>query len=69
MNHIFQTSLLLTLVWVGSLGVCFEVEEGGGGGERGVKLAPSLKLVKIMLEAWNLVRKYTNIFSSRKYTF
>ena len=30
---------------------------------------PFLKLVTIMLEAWNLVRKYTHMFSFRKYTF
>ena len=43
MNHIFQTSLLLTLVWVGSLGVCFEVEEGGGEGGEGGKISPQSK--------------------------
>ena len=42
----------LTLIWVGFLGVHFE---GGGG----VKLPPSLKLVRIMLETSNLARKYT----------
>ena len=53
----------LTLIWVGFLGVRFEV-----GGE-GVKLLPCLKLVKIMLETLNLTRKYTLICSFRKYTF
>ena len=45
----------LTLIWVGFLGVRFEVGEGG------VKLTPPPplypKLVRIMLETWNLVRK------------
>ena len=35
-------------MWVGTLGVRFEVGGGGMG----------LKLVRIMLETWNLVRKY-----------
>ena len=34
----------LTLIWVGSLRVCFEVGEGGH------YLIPRLKLVRIMLE-------------------
>ena len=38
------------------------------GGEEG-KITPCLKLVRIMLETWNLLRKYTHIFSFRKYTF
>ena len=50
----------LTLIWMGFLGVRFEV--GGGG----VKLT-CLKLVRIMLET--LARKYTPICSFRKYTF
>ena len=53
----------LTLIWVGFLGVRFEV-----GGE-GVKLPPCLKLVRIMLETLNLTLKYTRICSFRKYTF
>ena len=43
-------AVVLTLIWVGFLGVRF------------------LKLVKIMLLTWNLVCKYTNIYSFRKYT-
>ena len=35
---------------------------------RGVK-TPCLKLVKIMLESWNLVSNYKHIFSFRKYSF
>ena len=35
----------------------------------GEKLIRSLKLVWITLETWNLVRKYTHIYSFRKYTF
>ena len=40
----------LTLIWVGSLGVRFEVGVGwwGGGGEG--KITPYLKIVRIMLE-------------------
>ena len=54
---------LLALIWVGFLGVRSEV------GGRGGKLLPCLKLVRVMLETWNLVRQYTHIFSFRKYTF
>ena len=39
------------------------------GGWVGVKLLPSLKLVKIFLETLNLARKYTPIFSFRNYFF
>ena len=53
---------VLTLIWVGFLGVRFEV---GGGGQ----IPPRLKLVRIMLETSNLARKYTPICSFRKYTF
>ena len=38
-------------------------------GEVGKITPPSLKLVRIVLETWNLVRKYTHISSFRKYTF
>ena len=52
----------LTLIWVGILEVRFEV--GGS------KIIPHcLKLVRIMLETSNLVRKYTHICRFRKYTF
>ena len=34
-----------------------------------VKLSPCLKLLKITLETWNLVGKYTHKFSFRKNTF
>ena len=55
----------LILIWVGFLGVRFEVV--------GVKLNPPpiscLKLIGIMLETWNLIRKYKRICSFRKYTF
>ena len=45
-KFIFNLSqrLNLTQIWVGFLGVCFEVEGGGG-------VAPCLKLVRIMLAA------------------
>ena len=38
------------------------------GGEEG-KITPCLKLLRIMLETWNLLGKYTHIFKFRKYTF
>ena len=53
----------LNLIWVGFLGVCFEAGRNGR-----VKLSPSLKLVRIMLETSNLASKYTHICSLRKYT-
>ena len=59
---LFYNELLLSNPnLVGFLGVRFEVG--------GVKLSPCLKLVRIMLETSNLVRKYTPICSFRKYTF
>ena len=48
----------LTLIWVSSLGVCFEVGDN----------FTYVKFVIIMIETWNLVRKYTHISSFRKYT-
>ena len=50
----------LILIWVGFLGVRFEV---------GGKITPCLKLVRVMLETWNLARKYTLTCSFRKYIF
>ena len=42
--------------------VRFEVGWGGGGGGKNTPPPPSrLKLIRIMLETWNLVRKYTYI--------
>ena len=55
----------LTLVWVGFLGLCFEARGDGGK----TTPLPHLKLLRTMLETWNLVRKYTHICSLRKYTF
>ena len=57
------------LIFNPNLGGLFRVHfEWGGGG--GGKLSPSsLKLVRIVLETSNLVRKYTRICSFRKYTF
>ena len=51
---------ILTLIWVGFLGVRFEV---------GGKINPRLKLVRVTLETWNLARKYTFTCSLKKYTF
>ena len=55
----------LTLIWVGFLGVRFELV--GGGGDK--ITPPCLKLIRIMLETSNLQRKYTPNCSFRKYTF
>ena len=55
------TTGTLTLIWVGSLGV--HVKVGGS------KITPCLKLVRIMLEIRNLVRKYAQTFNFRKNTF
>ena len=52
----------LTLIWVGFLEVRFEV---GGGGKITLFV---LKLVRILLETWNLARKYARICRLRKYT-
>ena len=49
--HEINNHFYLNPIWLGSLGVRFEVG--------GVKL-PRLKLVRIMLETWHLVRKYTH---------
>ena len=62
-SYLMLSHHILTLIWVGFLGVRFEVV----GGE--VKLSPSLKLVRIILEASNLARKYTSICSFGKYIF
>ena len=35
----------------------------------GSKITPCLKLVRIMLETWNMARRYTDVSSFRKYTF
>ena len=58
-----NNNIVLTLIWVGFLGVRFEV--------RGVKLPPPpcLKLVRITLVTSNLARKYTPICSFRNYSF
>ena len=60
-------SIALPLIWVGSLGVCFEVEGGR------VKLLPTclkpVKIILVILETWNLLRKNKHILSFRKYTF
>ena len=52
---------LSTLIWMGFLGVRFVV--GGGWGWCW------LKLVRIVLETWNVICKYTYICSFRKNTF
>ena len=56
--HLFQAFMtyFLTLMWMGFLGVCFEVEEGVG------KIPPpSLERVRITLETSNLARKHAPI--------
>ena len=61
----FVFYFILTLIWVGFLGVRFEVGRGG----TTPPPPPRLKVVRIMLESWNLARNYTAICSFRKYTF
>ena len=58
-----QQGIPLTLIWVGFIGVSFEVWGGGGG-----KITAFLKLARIMLEASKLAHKYTPICSFRKFT-
>ena len=57
-------NIFLTLMWVGFLGVVFEVGRGGRG-----NYPLRLKLVRVKLETSNLGRKCTPIFSFRKYIF
>ena len=52
-----------------NLGWLFKGLFWGGGGGWGGKTTHCLKLFRIMLETSNLARKYTLIFSLRKYTF
>ena len=56
-------NICLTLISVDFSGACFKVVEEGK-----ITLPPP-KLVRIMLETSNLVRKYTHKSSFRKYTF
>ena len=49
-------------MWVGFLGVHFEVGGGGGGRAREIKITLCLKLDRIMLGTWNFVRKYAHIY-------
>ena len=63
-----KTNSLLTLIWVGFLGVRFEVVVGGGGGDGG-KIILRLKPIRITLETSNVARRYRPIRSFRKYTF
>ena len=52
------------LILVGFLVVRFVMSRGG------VKSpSPCIKLVRIILEIWDLVPKYTHKFSFRKYNF
>ena len=51
----------LSLIWMGNLGVFFEVGKG--------KITPYLKLFRIKLETQILAHKYTIICSFRKYIF
>ena len=55
------SGITITLIWVGFLGVRFEVG--------GVKLPLCLKLVRILLETSNLARKYTPILVSENIPF
>ena len=58
----------LTLIWMSFLGVRFEVCVCAGRGEGGKLPRPPLlclKFVRIMLETWNLARKYEHMYSFR----
>ena len=66
-EHVENQMHCLNLIWVGFLGVSFEV-----GGQ--VKLpphthTPCLEPVRIMLETWNLVRKHIHICGFRDMPF
>ena len=61
-NYFVNQKGLLTLIRMGFSAVLFLVRFGRG------KITLFLKPVSIMLEAWNLIRKYTHTFSFRKYT-
>ena len=50
----------LSVIWVGFLGVLFEVCVCLEGAQHYPSPSPCLKLVRIMLESWNLARKYTH---------
>ena len=52
---------ILILIWVVFLGVPFAKGVGS-------KITSCLKLVRIMLKTWNLVHKYTHVYSLRKYS-
>ena len=51
--------LSFTLIWVGFLGIGFEMG----------RITYCLSLVRIMLETWKLARKYRLIFSFKNYIF
>ena len=55
----------LTTIWEGFIVVHFEVEGGGGG----ITTPAYLKLVRIRLEIWSLVRRYIHIYNFRKFSF
>ena len=62
-NYFVNQKGLLTLIRMGLLAVLFVVCFGRG------NITACLKPVSIMLEEWNLIRKYADTFSFRKYTF
>ena len=62
-DNIYKTALEFNPIRVGFLGGSFS-----DGGRRG-KINPCLKPVRIKLETWTLVYKYTHICSLRKYAF
>ena len=62
-NSFVNQKGLLILIRMSFSAVLFVVRFGRG------KITLFLKPVSIMLEAWNLIRKYTHTFSFRKYTF
>ena len=60
--YLLRIIFRLTLIWVGFLGVRFARVRVG-------KITSLLKLVRIILETWNLVRTYTHISSFKKVSF
>ena len=58
LRNMWLAYFMSTLIWVGFLGACFEVEWEG-----------VVKLIRIMLKTYNLARMYTSICSFKKCPF
>ena len=70
-----QRQIGFNVSWKLSLNLCSRNGLDGGlfrgsfWGGWGRKITPCLKLVRIMLETWNLIRKFTRTCTFRNYTF